>query len=182
MLKPAATLRIELLDVRPLAWRRFAVPADTQLPKLHRIIQSVMGWEDCHLHQFDFGGTVYGMPSDEYPDDPTLPEKGVRLNKALGSNTEFEYQYDFGDNWRHRIVVEAVGAPDLALSLPVCLAGENACPPEDVGGTFCYAEFLEALADPEHDQHSHYRTWVGGVFDPRAFDVNAVNARLRAIR
>ncbi|KDP84603.1 hypothetical protein CF70_018540, partial [Cupriavidus sp. SK-3] len=61
-------------------------------------------------------------------------EKGVRLNHALGSATEFEYRYDFGDDWQHRVIVESVGYPDLALALPVCLACEYACPPEDVGG------------------------------------------------
>ncbi|MHA6846802.1 plasmid pRiA4b ORF-3 family protein [Ralstonia syzygii] len=182
MLKLSATLRIELLDVKPMVWRRFAVPADTQLPKLHKMIQAVMGWDDEHLHQFRFGDTVYGVPSDEFPDDATLPEKGVRLSKALGSATEFEYEYDFGDSWRHRIVVEAVTKPDLILTLPACLAGENACPPEDVGGVTGYAEFLDALADPEHDRHKDYRTWIGGIFAPAGFDVNAVNARLRAIK
>lgn len=182
MLKPAATLRIALHEVKPLVWRRFVVPADIQLPRLHKVIQAVMGWEDSHLHQFDFGGTTYGVLDDEFPDDRTLSEKGVRLSKALGSGTEFEYQYDFGDNWQHRIVVEAMGAPDLLLTLPVCLVGENACPPEDVGGVTGYAEFREALADPKHDQHKDYLAWVGGVFDPTGFDVNAVNAKLWAIR
>lgn len=182
MLKIAATLRIELLDVKPLVWRRFAVPADVLLPKLHRIIQAVMGWEDEHLHAFDFGGTVYGVPDDKLPDETTLPEKGVRLSKALGTGTEFEYQYDFGDDWRHRIVAEGRGVPDLTLTLPVCLSGENACPPEDVGGPHAYPEFLAAIKDKTHDQHEDYRAWVGGVFDPAGFDVNAVNARLRAIR
>lgn len=182
MLKPAATLRIELLHVQPLVWRRLVVPADIQLPKLHKVFQAVMGWDDEHLHQFEFGDTIYGTPSDEYPGDPTLPEKGVRLNKALGSNTEFDYEYDFGDSWRHRIVVEGMGNPELTLTLPACLAGENACPPEDVGGVTGYAEFVEALADPEHEQHNDYRTWIGGIFDPAGFDVNAVNARLWGIR
>ncbi|WP_316157792.1 plasmid pRiA4b ORF-3 family protein [Cupriavidus sp. BIC8F] len=182
MLKPAATLRIELLDVTPLVWRRFVVPAHVQLPKLHKIIQTVMGWEDSHLHLFDFGGTAYGVLDDEFPDDHTRSEKAVRLDKALGSATQFQYRYDFGDNWRHRLVVEALGAPDLCFTLPICLAGENACPPEDVGSIAGYAEFLQALADPEHRQHSDYRTWVGGIFDPAGFDVNAVNASLRTLR
>ncbi|KWR84236.1 plasmid pRiA4b ORF-3 family protein [Cupriavidus sp. IDO] len=182
MLKSVATLRIELLDVKPLVWRRFVVPADIQLPKLHKVIQAVMGWGDSHLHLFNLGGTSYGVLDDEFSDDNALPEKGVRLTKALGSSAEFEYQYDVGDNWQHRIVLEVVGAPDLTLTIPVCLAGENACPPEDVGGVSGYDRFREALADPENEEHLDYRTWVGGIFDPAGFDVNAVNARLRAIR
>lgn len=182
MLKLSATLRIELLDVKPLIWRRFVVPADTQLPKVHKIIQAVMGWDDEHLHQFSFGSGVYGVPSDEFPDDRMLSEKGVRLSKALGSETEFEYEYDFGDGWRHRVVVEGIAKPDMLLTLPICLAGENACPPEDVGGVPGYTEFLEALADPRHAQHKDYRTWIGGIFDPAGFDVNAVNTKLRAIK
>ncbi|WER50547.1 plasmid pRiA4b ORF-3 family protein [Cupriavidus sp. WKF15] len=182
MPKTASILRIELLDVKPLVWRRIVVPVNIQLPKLHKIIQAVMGWEDSDLHLFNIGGTSYGVLDDEFPDDHALPEKAVRLSKVLGSDTEFEYQYDFGDNWQHRIVVEAIGVPDLALTLPVCLAGENACPPEDVGGVSGYDRFREALADPENEEHLDYRTWVGGIFDPAGFDVNAVNSRLRAIR
>lgn len=90
------------------------------------------------------------------------------------------YQYDFGDNWRHRIVAELLGAPDLALTLPVCLAGENACPPEDAGGVSGYDRFREELADPESAEPLNYPAWVRGILDPTGFDANA--SRLRAIR
>jgi len=182
MLKLAATLRIELLHVKPLVWRRFVVPADIQLPKLHKVIHSVMGWEDTHLHEFDINGERFGVQDKDVSDEGLRSEKGVRLNHALASDTEFEYRYDFGDDWQHRVIVESIGYPDLALALPVCLAGENACPPEDVGGPHGYAEFLSALGDKTHEQHNDFRSWVGGVFDPVGFDVNAVNARLRTIR
>ena len=141
-----------------------------------------MGWEDTHLHEFDINGERFGVQDKDGSDDGLRSEKGVRLNHALGSATEFEYHYDFGDDWQHRVIVESVGYPDLALALPVCLAGENACPPEDVGGPHGYADFLAALGDKTHEQHNDFRSWVGGVFDPVGFDVNAVNARLRAIR
>jgi hypothetical protein len=64
------------------------------------------------------------------------------------------------------------------LRLPQCLAGERACPPEDVGGIGGYAGFLEALADAGHPEHQSYLRWIGGAFDPEAFDLEVVNVRL----
>jgi hypothetical protein len=43
-LKPPWLLRFELLDVRPLVWRRLRVPANITLPKLHRVFQATLGW------------------------------------------------------------------------------------------------------------------------------------------
>lgn len=73
--------------------------------------------------------------------------------------------------------------PKLALTSPafsdcalqVCVAGENACPPEDVGGPLGYALFLEILADPQHEQHEDMVRWIGGVLDAKGFDLNRVN-------
>jgi hypothetical protein len=63
-----------------------------------------------------------------------------------------------------------------------CLAGENACPPEDVGGPHGYGEFLEVLKDPDHEEFEDYMTWSAGNFDPRRFDRDAVNAALAKIK
>ncbi|MBI3979819.1 MAG: plasmid pRiA4b ORF-3 family protein [Chloroflexi bacterium] len=63
-----------------------------------------------------------------------------------------------------------------------CLAGERACPPEDVGGIYGYAEFLEAIRDPEHPDHDEMLEWVGGAFDPEAYDLARVNRELKRIR
>jgi hypothetical protein len=67
------------------------------------------------------------------------------------------------------------------MHLPVCLQGRGACPPEDVGGVGGYANFLEALRDPEHEEHEEYLTWIGGKFAPNAFDMELVNQRLRKV-
>ena len=90
---------------------------------------------------------------------------------------EFEYAYDMGDGWQHRLVVEAdFDTPARKFArLPVCTAGENACPPDDVGGPRGYARFLAALADPEHEDHETMLTWIDGVCDPRGFDLNRLN-------
>ena len=175
------SLRIELLHVNPLIWRRLLVPASITLPDLHLAIQGAMGWTNSHLHQFDIDGTSYGEP-DEYGEVKILPEQSKKLSTALGKNVrEFLYQYDFGDNWQHRVVVEQTQKAHAAWSGPLCAEGERACPPEDIGGSHGYQEFLEAIADPEHDEHVQMLTWVGGIFDPEGFDINSANQRISAL-
>jgi hypothetical protein len=172
------SLRIELLHIKPLVWRRLMVPASISLLDLHLAIQGAMGWTNSHLHQFEIDGKSYGEP-DEYSEIEIVSEKGQKLSAALGKSVaEFMYQYDFGDNWQHRIVVEQTQKVHPAWSGPLCVAGERACPPEDIGGVHGYQEFLEAIADPAHDEHVHLLKWVGGIFDPNGFDINSANERI----
>ena len=177
-------LHVRLLHLEPAVWRRLWVPDTLTLAGLQKVLQAVMGWENSHLHEWEIDGQRYGMSLDEYPTDkPAKLERGLRLAEVLPvAGKSFTYTYDFGDNWQHVVTVEKLLKPDPELNTwPQCLAGENACPPEDVGGTGGYMDFLEAMSDPEHEEHKAMRKWFGGVFDPRAFDVNAVNVRLRGL-
>ena len=177
-------LRIELLDVRPAVWRRLVVPSNIRLPALHRVFQAALGWTDSHLHEFVINGQRYAEPDPEGLEEITQQdERRVVLADALGRGARtFEYRYDFGDDWHHAVVVEDCFVPPQANFVAQCLAGENACPPEDVGGAPGYAEFLAALADPGHERHAEYRDWCGGEFDPARFDREAVNRELEKIR
>jgi len=65
---------------------------------------------------------------------------------------------------------------------PGCTAGARACPPEDCGGTTGYYHLLVALSDPDHEEHDTILEWVGGKFDPNAFDVVAVDRALKRLR
>jgi hypothetical protein len=94
-------------------------------------------------------------------------------------NGAFVYEYDFGDSWRHLIQVEPVSKPNTEWFYPLCIAGERAAPPDDVGGTPGYMEFLAAIKNPKHPQHESLLIWVGGAFDPEGFDLNAINRTLR---
>ena len=173
------TLRIELQHIEPLIWRRVHVATDIPLPKLHDLLQIVMGWTDSHLHSFGIGDRGY-TNSEDAGDLDMLPEKGQTLGTLLGSSThEFDYEYDFGDGWEHRIVVEGTTKPVTDWPYPLCVAGERACPPEDVGGRPGYEDFLKAIADPKHAEHDAMLVWVGGAFDPEGFDINCVNRELR---
>lgn len=176
-------LRIELDGVRPSVWRVIQVPASIPLDRLHRVIQIAMGWEDRHLHEFVIDKVRYGTPDPAF-DAPgsVTAAKGVPLAKVLGSGKRFRYTYDFGDGWEHTLTVEGRGVASDLPSQVSCLSGENACPPEDVGGPPGYEAFLRAIADPGHDQHQDMLDWCGGGFDAGDFDLQVVNKKLKRIR
>jgi hypothetical protein len=181
---PSYQLKITLDDIHPPVGRRFLVSSNITLGKLHDVIQIVMGWQDYHLHMFTIDGHIYGDPEDdEFGDLGTLDELDYRLRKVvLREGQQFHYEYDFGDGWRHTLRLEKILPPDPKTFLPVCLMGKRACPPEDVGGVWGYAHFLEALSDPTHDEHEEYLTWAGVQFDPEAFDLERINRRLRHLK
>lgn len=126
-------LNITLKSIRPPIWRRLLVPGSTRLDALHDVFQVAMGWADSHLHAFVAGGVEYGVPDDMFPND-TVPERRAILAKiapAVGS--KLRYQYDFGDDWEHDVLVEKILPPEPGAVLPRCLTGRRACPPEDCG-------------------------------------------------
>ncbi len=171
-------LRVELADVRPSVWREVLVPAEITLHRLHRVLQDVMGWNDCHLHRFEIGDAFYGALDLEDIFD-VRDERKARLCDAVhAAAARFVYVYDFGDHWTHEITVEGISAADPSLAAPICLAGERACPPEDVGGPGGYDELLSVLRNPRHPEFKHLRAWAGESFDPEVFDTKSVNARL----
>lgn len=142
-----------------------------------------MGWTNSHLHQFEIAGTDYGIPSDEWPELVVVDERRVTLGTSLSvSVTDFRYEYDFGDGWEHALHVEGIEPVEEHLRYPLCIAGANACPPEDVGGPHGYAEFLRAIRNHRHPEHEDSLRWCGGAFDPKGFDLNAVNAALRRLK
>ena len=164
-----ARLRIDLDEVRPRVWRRVEVPVDIRLDDLHLVIQAAMGWENYHLYEFRRGRTACGIPDPgwDFLGSNPRPAKGARLTDLLGGRAwVFTYVYDFGDDWRHTVRVEArtPAAPDTPY--PRFLGGEGRCPPEDIGGPWGYAEFLAAIADPAHERHDEFLDWCGGAFDP----------------
>lgn len=95
-----------------------------------------------------------------------------------GQPFRFEYEYDFGDDWQHEILFEGCLRAEEGARYPLCVEGERACPPEDVGGTYGYREYLEGMADPEHEQHESLMAWRGP-FDPDKFDAAAATRRMR---
>ncbi|MBI5446542.1 MAG: plasmid pRiA4b ORF-3 family protein [Deltaproteobacteria bacterium] len=176
-------LKVTLKGSKPPIWRRFQVAADTTLGDLHPILQRIMGWDDSHLHHFRLGLELFGVPDpDDTFGDDVEDERDALLRDVLpAEKAKLRYEYDFGDSWDHELILEKILPPEPAAELPRCLTGKRACPPEDCGGLWGYAELLDALSDPRHPEHEEQLEWLGEGFDPEAFDLQAVNAALRAL-
>jgi hypothetical protein len=174
-------IKVTLKGSKPPIWRRMQVTSETTLVKLHRILQRVMGWEGSHLYQFVIGGIVYGDPGMLGELD-VEDARTVTLDTLVrGEKSKFLYEYDFGDSWEHELLVEKILPQEEGKRYPLCLTGKRACPPEDCGGIWGYVDFLEAIRDPKHPEHEEMLEWVGGEFDPDAFDLEEVNTELQRL-
>ncbi|HRI29488.1 MAG TPA: plasmid pRiA4b ORF-3 family protein, partial [Chitinophagales bacterium] len=136
---------ISLKDSKPKIWRRVLIPADSMLEELHAIIQIVMGWDDSHLHQFIKNKTYYTVKlfEDDYWNEANTIdyiEEEVGVSSLLKAKKDkMMYEYDFGDEWQHEILLEEILPVDDAITYPICIDGKRRCPPEDCGGIWGYA-------------------------------------------
>ncbi|MGB1216010.1 MAG: plasmid pRiA4b ORF-3 family protein, partial [Pikeienuella sp.] len=139
-------LKLRLLDISPMIWRRVLVSSSTTLHELHGILQVAMGWDGIHLFQFDIRAVDYGS-WELHAANPDIPLSDF----GFCQNDRFSYIYDMGDYWKHEVRVEAVLDADPKKSYPVCTGGAGACPPEECGGAQGY------LA--RRDEASGYDAW-----------------------
>jgi hypothetical protein len=117
----AFVFKVTLKYSQPAIWRRVIIPANATFYELHCVIQSSMGWTDCHLHNFRVSLQSSGknssrpraelthvitLPSNDleaYEDDPKdIDERYEVLSNWFGTKVQqCIYTYDFGDNWEH---------------------------------------------------------------------------------
>ena len=176
-------LEIWLEDIKPRIWRSLAVRPFMKLDRMHMVIQKAMGWTNSHLHQFiSSEGIYYSYPYPGYDryDDGTEDETFVKISDLIAApGDRLKYQYDFGDCWNHIIELKSIETAKPGAKYPVCLAGERACPPEDCGGPWGYADMLDILAGQDSDQKQEYEEWLGAKFDPEAFNIEKINRRIK---
>ena len=147
--KAALQLRISLMDVTPTIWRRLLVPGEIKLSKLHTIFQTAMGWEDYHLHSFEIDGERFSTPISEQDDDiDEVNEETVVFSEVVSDRTRFFYEYDFGDSWRHEVVVESIDPIPTILKFAVCIDGQRACPPKTAVASPAVATYSRPFANP----------------------------------
>jgi hypothetical protein len=140
-----------------------------------------MGWHDGHLHLFELGGMIVTDAETlaEVWEDG-VDEQRARLPQFVRqAGQKLRYEYDFGDGWEHELLLEKIIPAEANVHYPRCLKGKRACPPEDCGGVWGYADLLEAMADKSHSEREMYLEWLGGEIDPEAFDLAEINAILQ---
>ena len=175
-------IKVSLNGIRPPIWRRLLVPGSISLKELHDVLQVAVGWTDSHLHQFVVRGTLYGRPDPEFGRG-CVNEKGVRLDGVLKAEKDaMTYEYDFGDGWQHKVVLEKILGSAVDGVAPSCTAGARACPPEDCGGVWGYAELLKIISDASHPEHDERLEWLGDQFEPERFDIVEVNSKLARMK
>jgi hypothetical protein len=169
--------------IRPKIWRYFFTPSNISLVRFHGAIQKVMGWENYHLYSFTVFGERYffsGGYDDMLDGEEPYDLSKIKLNSlGLSKGTQFEYEYDMGDSWKHVLkVLDTDYVPMTPGQKFGCFKGARACPPEDCGGTYGYFNLLAILEDPNHEAHEEMMEWTGGPIDPEKFDLELINRRL----
>lgn len=173
--------KISLQGIRPVIWRRIQISNTCSFWGLHVAIQNAMGWEDKHLHLFTLSEPVnhgrqhFGIPDYDGIDSfITFPGWEYKVKDYLVMNDTFKYEYDFGDGWMHFIEYEGQQPKQSGLKYPICLSGERACPPEDIGGVHGYEYFIEVISNPEDPEYEHMLNWLGRVYKPDVFNPKEV--------
>ncbi|MGR8935610.1 MAG: plasmid pRiA4b ORF-3 family protein [Gammaproteobacteria bacterium] len=176
-------IKVTLSGSKPPIWRRLLIPSDLSLDRFHYVLQAAMGWAGGHLHQFVSGREYYGCVDPDFGlGDEVEDERKYRVAQLLPcEKASLVYEYDFGDGWEHKIVLEKI-LPAAADAQQVrCIKGARACPPEDCGGIWGYADLIETLKDPNDPEREEMLEWLGGEFDPEEFDIEEVNEALKAL-
>ena len=179
--------KIQLKNVsKPPVWRQMLVPETFTFDQFHGVIQRCFGWGNYHLYQFSPQGygsyPVISIPSKEDWEQPEMNPMKTRLKKVFKLEKQtFNYIYDFGDDWSHKITLEKILPGEIESA--VCLAGKGTCPPEDCGGPWGYENLKTVLADPTHDEYADTKEWLGlddgENWDANSFDIDEVNELLK---
>jgi hypothetical protein len=177
-------IKITLLDVEPPVWRRVLVPTSLPLRRLHETIQAAMGWLNQHLHEFRIGERRFGVPDpeDEVSGSTLANDSLVKLSSLVEQGIDrFHYVYDFGDDWRHEVVIENIRPGEPGIDYPAFVEGARRCPPEDCGGPPGFQEFLEAVTNPAHPEHAVTLDWNGEPYDPDDIERAIIDAQISRI-
>lgn len=165
--------KIQLENVKqPPVWRKVTVPDSFNFDQFHQVIQSAFGWFDFHLFMFSpsgYGSSPMITNNEEYEEESIMADK-VKLSKIFTKEGDkFVYIYDFGDDWKHKIILEKIlpGKSKIAD----CLDGKGACPPEDCGGPWGYENLKLIMADKTHEEYAEMAEWLG-LEEDEEWDVN----------
>ncbi len=157
--------------------RQVVVPVQSTLGDLHGIIQKVFGWTDQHLHEFiDHASNTSYTVLEDFMEDDLYNAKAVSVKEAFKTGAKWTYIYDMGDYWQHTITVGDVYESSKPFP-PFCTKARGENIPENIGGVGGYQEYMHAIEDAQHPEHTMYKDMLKAN-DYRPFDMQIVNDRL----
>ncbi len=175
---------IRLTGIMPIVWRTILVRPETKLAQFHRYLQAAMGWLDCHLYMFTIDGKSYAVPRADLDIGKKVYDARrytlARLFPQLPARCD--YVYDFGDDWKHRIEIEGEQPAEYRKQYPICVAGAEPCPPENIGGPPGYREFLRILRNPNDPMHAEVAEVVAMNYYSREFSIRTATWTMRDVQ
>lgn len=175
------TLDVTLKGSPRKVYRQLTIPSDLSLGHLGEVLISAVGWEGYHLNQFikdrntcyllpdEYGNVDFGYDARQYAIGDLLKRVGTKI----------QWEYDFGDSWTHELkLVEKVAIDKEDEEKVTLVKATGACPPEDCGGVGGYRYLLNALKNPGSEEYEEMVGWLGGGFDPKAFNLSAARQRI----
>jgi len=127
-------VKVSLHGAKPQVWRRLEIPSAMTLDRVHAVMQTAFGWHNAHLHAFETVYGQFGAPDCEDWTDQDDESAVTLAQVATAKKAEVIYVYDFGDDWRHDIVVEKIRPAEAGVAYPRCTSGKGTAPEEDGGG------------------------------------------------
>ena len=141
-------VKVSLCGAKPPVWRRLEIPSTMPLNLLHAVLQIAFDWHDYHLHAFETVCGEFGLPDQDDDWAERQDEAIATLAQVAGAErAKVVYSYDFGDDWRHDIVVEKIIAAEPGVAYPRCTGVRRDAPPEDCGGIWVFNEQFAGLGD-----------------------------------
>ena len=170
-------LTLSLDDWKPRIWRRIWMLEDTPLNMVSMYLYSSMSWCGYHLSEIKTKNASYGDISIDDPLPEMLDWEKYTLRDLVDQGIkQFKYFYDFGDSWEMTVNMSVQKKLDSDALYPVCVNGENAAPPEDVGSYQGYEHFIAVMKNPKHKEYKQLSKWWGHKsFDPTNFSVDETN-------
>lgn len=185
----AYQIKCKLQYTKPTVFRTVLVNSSVTFYELHHILQIVMGWYNCHLFNFKYHDYYLELPNvedDDYDPFGTFqkvdPRKITLSEFFISPKTMINYTYDFGDSWAHEIQLQKIIGPDEVSSLPICIKGKYACPPENCGSIPGYYNIIDVMSNPKHREYRSFVDWLSEPFDMEKFDIDFVNKELNNLK
>ncbi len=182
----AYQFKIQLQGIsKPPIWRVLKIPDNFSFHQFHLAIQNAFGWYNCHLYQFSEQGwrSDYSIQMQHEDSEADELDSGKTKIKNYFKETgdKMIYIYDFGDDWKHQVVLENITADKILK--PQCINGKGKCPPEDIGGIPGFQRFLKLSKNPKNPEYREMMEWLGlaegEIWDPNEFDLEEANEMVR---